>query len=901
MSWRTCARACAWALLLVAVGAQAAPLVVAVAASAAGSFIAGTVFSLAAGTLLYGAVSAVAGFAVSSLLGGLLGNGSGAKQDTGYGGSGSFQTEARGRLQVVRSAASARTLVYGQVMVSGPLVYAEVGGANNRYVHLVIPLANHEVQAIDDVYFNDIRIVNASLDAAGNVIAGDFAGVARIKKHLGSVADPADVDLVAESAGKWTAAHRLAGIAYLYVRLDYSQDKYPGGIPNIKALVKGKKLYDPRTGLTAWSNNWALVLRDYLTTPALSGGLGAAASEVDDTQISAAASICDELVTLADASTQARYTADGTVDTSRRPLDILRDLLSAGAGTITYPQGVFKLWPGAYNSPAVTLTAGDLRGPVQLTTRISRRDLFNAVKGTYSNPANFWQPSDFPQVSNATYATQDGGEVILKDIDLPFTTDAIRAQRIAKINLEKSRQGMTVVVPCNMRQAFGLAMWDTVSVTLPQLGWAAKVFRVARWSLAADGMGVDLTLREESSASYAWANGDAAVVDSAPDTVLPSPFLVAAPGAPTVTESLYSTSGSSGVKSRVTATWTASADAFVRQYEPQYKASGDTTWFAFPWQSGTVLTIDDVTPGRYDVRVRAINALGIRSAYSPVVTVEIDGLTAAPANLANFSVIASAGFALATWDLTGDLDVQIGGRVVIRHQPVTTGATWSAGVILQEFAGSSVSGTVPLITGTYMAKFRDSAGNYSATEATFVATEGMVTGMTTLATITESTTFTGTKTNLIVTAGTLKLDSAVLIDTVASWDAIADMDALGGVSPTGSYAFNAKYDGVTVATRRFESDIAVSATDTGDLVDARNANVDDWDSIDGNVINDCDVTLYAATTNDDPASGGAVWSAWTPFFVADFNCRGAKFRLDFVSGLINHNIACSLLAVAVKA
>jgi len=880
--------------------AHAVPLVVMAVASYAGAAIA-VGLAFVEGTLAYYAVSAVASFMVSSLLNGMLGNGTDAKSDTGANGPGSFASEARGRLQVVRSSVAARTLVYGRIQVSGPLVYAEVGGPNNQYLHMVIPVASHEIQAVDEIYFNDLLV--GTLDSGGNVTSGAFSGNARIKVHLGTAGDPADADLVSESAGKWTTAHRLDGVAYLYVRLTYNQDVYPGGIPNIKATIKGKKVYDPRTGLTAWTKNWALNLRDYLITPTTAGGLGVAADEIDSAQVIAAANISDEAVAInTGGTTQLRYVLDGSVDTSRRPLDILRDLLSAGAGVLTYPNGIFKLWPGAYTAPTVTLTASDLRGQVELTTRVSRRDLFNAVRGTYSNPSNFWQPSDFPQVINAAYVAQDGGETIVKDIDLPFTINAARAQRIAKINLEKARQGMTVVLPCNMRQAFGLAMWDTVSVTLSQLGWSAKVFRVIKWQLAQDGIGVDLTLREESAASYAWNGGEATVVDAAPDTNLQSPFTVGAPGTPAVVESLYSTSGSAGVKSRVTATWTASADAFVRQYEPQYKASGDTTWFAFPWQTGTVLQIDDVTPGRYDVRVRAINAIGVRSAFSPTTTVEIRGLTALPADVANFSVVASAGFALATWDLTGDLDVQIGGRVVIRHAPVTSGATWSGALILQEFAGSSVSGTVPLITGTYLAKFRDSNGNYSATEATFVATEGMVTGLTTLATITESTTFTGTKTSLVVSAGTLKLDSGTLIDTVASIDAITDLDSLGGVASSGSYAFTGtySYDGTTVATRRFEADIAVAATDTGDFIDARVSNIDDWDSIDGSIVNDCDVTLYASVTNDNPA-GTPVWGAWTPFMVADFTCRAARFKLDFTSGSITHNIACSLLAVSVKA
>ena len=41
---------------------------------------------------------------------------------------------------------------------------------------------------------------------------------------------------------------------------------------------------------------------------------------------------------------------------------------------------------GAYDIPTVTLTESDLRGPVKVQPRMSRKDLFNVVKGTFVNP-----------------------------------------------------------------------------------------------------------------------------------------------------------------------------------------------------------------------------------------------------------------------------------------------------------------------------------------------------------------------------------------------------------------------------------------------------------------------------------------------------------------------------------
>jgi hypothetical protein len=115
---------------------------------------------------------------------------------------------------------------------------------------------------------------------------------------------------------------------------------------------------------------------------------------------------------------------------------------------------------------------------------------------------------------------------------------------------------------------------------------------------------------------------------------------------------------------------------------------------------------------------------------------------------------------------------------------------------------------------------------------------------------------------------------------------------------TGSYAFSTYLDMTTVATRRFESDITALSYVATDLIDSM-GNIDDWASIDGDSVDGCDVTLYVATTNDDPA-GSPTWSAWTPFFVADFTCRAAKFKLDFVSDSEANNIDVSVLTVHVK-
>ncbi len=288
------------------------------------------------------------------------------------------------------------------------------------------------------------------------------------------------------------------------------------------------------------------------------------------------------------------------------------------------------------------------------------------------------------------------------------------------------------------------------------------------------------------------------------------------------------------------------------------------------------IDIQPMAEGPYTISVFSVNELGRRS-QANTIAITVSGKTLPPVSVTGFSITKVSGIAFAAWQLHPDLDVQVGGSIVVRHSPLTTGATWENGIILESFAGNSNSGFLPLITGTYMAKAIDSSGNWSETIVSFVATEGLVTGFTTVGTVTEDPTFLGTKTNTTVVSSTLRLNGTL----------------------TGSYEFNTVMDLTTVATRRFEADISAVSFDLGQAVDSLTDLVDSWDFIDGSSVDDCDATLYIATTNDNPA-GSPVWSAWVPFFVSDFTCRAAKFKIDLVSQTLNHNIAISSLTVHAK-
>ena len=129
-----------------------------------------------------------------------------------------------------------------------------------------------------------------------------------------------------------------------------------------------------------------------------------------------------------------------------------------------------------------------------------------------------------------------------------------------------------------------------------------------------------------------------------------------------------------------------------------------------PETRSQTIDIDGIEPDLYTFTVVQVNALGTASNATSL-TQEIYGKTAPPADITGFTVTKVNGVAQVQWVAVPDLDVQIGGNVVIRHSMATSGATWNDSVVLDAAPGSVEVWNVPLITGTYFTKALDTSGN----------------------------------------------------------------------------------------------------------------------------------------------------------------------------------------------
>lgn len=658
-----------------------------------------------------------------------------APKPKGVGGFQRTPITVKNRVLEVQEPTGTRVIVYGDQRVSGQRVFVESSN-ENKFLHIVVTLAGHELDGIDEVLLNDDPIHDDDMDGSGNVTAGKYANKVRIKKHLGTSGQTADSDLV--GIGGWTSNHRLRGIAYLYVRFEFDRDLFPSSVPNISAWVRGKKVLEVRDSAqpTQFSTNPTLILRDYLITDPSDMGLGFdAANEIDDDFTDTAANICDQIVdtesiattvssvtvgdsvdagyvslnainsedllpfqrgdrvdvtstgsvpsglgsnmyaipyrrsvaylsddtvhekvamqfastyddaiagnavTITDAGSgtitvtkdgEPRYTLNGVVDSDRRPYEVIDDMLRTMGGRAVHVGGTWKIFAASYISPTESYNENDLIGPLKIQTRHGRRDRFNAVKGTYISPINNGVAADYPPITNSTYETEDNGIRIWTDYELGYVSRPHQAQRLAKIELERHRQQITVQAPFKLH-AMRTQPPDVIQFSNDRMGWTDKEFEVIEWKFLSDEdddgnplFGITMTMRETASAIYDWNSGEETAVDPAPNTNLPNPLKVGAPTGLDIFTDQFTDELAGALHSRIVLTWSQPTDFFVSndgKIEIQFKRSLSETWEPsfFVDGSDTRAYIPQVEDGKtYDIRIRAINHIGARSSFNTV-------------------------------------------------------------------------------------------------------------------------------------------------------------------------------------------------------------------------------------------------------------------------------------------
>jgi len=626
-----------------------------------------------------------------------------------------------GLLANARTGTGPQEVVYGEIRKGGVVTFVESTGATNKYLHQIICLAGHEVNSIGDVYINDQVVAigndhyvstNTWQDADGNskVYIRKFTGAdnQNVYSTLSAITDgdaPAfQVDGSAPSNNEDTN-FKGQGIACLYVRLEYDQNVFAEGIPLFTAKVQGKKVYDPRTATTAYSANAALCIRDYLSSDYGVNNTG----DTNDTVFSAAANACDETVSLAAGGTEKRYEMNGVISLDRSPSDILGDMMTSCAGTLFWGQGSWQLKVGEYTSSVKTFTVDDLRSGVTLETKHSRRDNFNIVRGTFNDASEDYIQTDYPEIRSATFISNDNNVESAIDLNLPFTTSSVMAQRLAKMTLFRAREQMTFSADFGL-EAFNVQVGDIVGITNSRYGFTNKDFEVVGWKFSnsseAGDLRVNLTLRETSSSAFSWSAEESSLNNN--DSTLPT-----LTGSLTIASLNISgggrTAGDGTFIHSAIVSWTAPTNSFISHYEVEYKATSDSSYHATTTTDTSIELSPLVDALEYTFRVRAVTVSGNKGPF--VTATFTGGGDTIPPGLPT-SITATGAFKYITINWTNPTDSDLNFVEVYENTSNSTSGAVKVGVS----GGTSFTRTGLGLNQTryYFLKSVDFSGNASA-------------------------------------------------------------------------------------------------------------------------------------------------------------------------------------------
>jgi hypothetical protein len=477
---------------------------------------------------------------------------------------------------------------------------------------------------------------------------------AQVFTHLGASGQTVDSALVAAFASDWSSANVVQGVAYLVVKFTYSETAYPTGIPSVSAIIRGAKLYDPRTTTTVWSENPALMMRHAYTHPKL-GKATVSASE--DVRFIAAANACDTATVytvggVAQAS-RALYKASIVVPFGTAAKSVMDDLSQSMGGSWAFMGGELYLKPGTYTAPVMSLGDADLavvnrngaqesQSPIKISTHRARNDKFNSVKVTIWDAAQDYKQTTLTPLVGSALVTRDGAELV-QEVSYPAIGYAPQALHVAGIMMRDARDPLTVELPFKL-SAYPLELFDTVSLTLSRYGWSAKTFMVLSRTFTSEGH-LLLTLKETTAAIVTMDAGFSAQGFAA-NTNLPKPWTVAAMPALTIssgtTELLKQLDGT--IVSRMRVSWSQVPDAAVvqqGQVEVQYRrADSGTTWTSLVVAGNETSTVTaDVLDGMtYIVRARPKTTLAVGD-WSAQVVHAVLGKTEAPPPFDIFTVV----------------------------------------------------------------------------------------------------------------------------------------------------------------------------------------------------------------------------------------------------------------------
>lgn len=423
------------------------------------------------------------------------------------------------------------SFVVGKYATSGKLVYVNSYEENDESLIMVINLSEIPVNALSSKIIINGKICDidfGNTDSAGFDKVTQFQQDGRNYCSLKFFNNPSTAPSYLTSTfgsdpvKPWQNDMIGKGCSYVVIYFGFSTDGIWSGIPQVKFVVQGIPLYDPRKDSTvggSGAHRWAdLSTHQYTENNAVIsynivrgirwGGKKIYGGNATFFQCpldiwTAAMNTCDENVSLAAGGTVKRYTMGAEISVDIAPMDVLREIDNSCSGYTFEFGGVWKMFTGAPGASVTTISddnvlvsseqVDDLFKPLQET--------FNVAQASYPEPNACWEQKDAPTIYFQDYIDEDGEELSI-NMEFPYVSEKNQVQRLMRAAIKDSRNQrihtLELPPPYALLEAYDVITWNSA-----RNGYFNKKFLI----LQKDDLpncNQSLVIREINSTDYDW-------------------------------------------------------------------------------------------------------------------------------------------------------------------------------------------------------------------------------------------------------------------------------------------------------------------------------------------------------------------------------------------------------------
>ena len=529
------------------------------------------------------------------------------------------------QLQVQYGTDTPRQVACGLVATAGHEIHVNTYGDDNKWLQKVYQLSDYPIDGFVRLAINgewvSIDFENPHATRGWPIAGSELAGRSWLKIYDGRQTS-ADGALIsnAKPSDRWSSAAVGLGCAYAVFTAQYDREK-PVNPPDLLFEFRGARLYDWRkddtaggTGDHRWDDpdthefteNPIVIEYNYRRGLSINGdlfcGMGMDPVDLPLAQYTAAANICDEIVT----GGEPRYQCSIMLDSMATHGENIEAVMKSCGGIVI--DAVEGSWPlvGTAQPVVATITDADLvvGQPVRWQAKRSMSELVNSISGTYPEREQLWAMVGYDPViaSDAIAAdrrTRDLG------MDFPTVRSVRQAKQLASIYLKENRLEATAEITVRPRwQMLKPGDW----ITWNSARYGSKTYIIVEATLHSLESSTPrckrLVLQERAANMY-----DAV---TAPEVVVPVP-----PGKPTYLQQvsgLIVSGVMAGAEGRhmpaLQASWDAITDVTISGVEIRWYPVEEPTAIAMtsvPVDTTSALLIEGVVSNtEYSVQTRLI-------------------------------------------------------------------------------------------------------------------------------------------------------------------------------------------------------------------------------------------------------------------------------------------------------